>query len=102
MDTLNIRYQRVWRYGRRMYLRRPRLLSVGPRNMKRVARMQNFSHIYRHYDQLRRNQRNRNTATASASAAAGTSTTTDNTDRNRPQSIESFQSMISRFVTFFN
>ncbi|XP_008209664.1 serine-rich adhesin for platelets isoform X3 [Nasonia vitripennis] len=89
------RYQRVWRYGRRMYLRRPRLLSVGPRNMKRVARMQNFSHIYRHYDQLRRNQRNRNTATPSTSTAAGTSTTTDNTDRDRSQSFESFQSTIS-------
>ncbi|KAJ8680468.1 hypothetical protein QAD02_016255 [Eretmocerus hayati] len=93
------RYQRVWRYGRRMYLRRPRLLPA-----LRALRMQNLNHLYRHYTQLRRNQHNRSTANAatgnaatSSSSNAHTSTSTTNNERNRPgSSTESLRTMISK------
>ncbi|XP_014232544.1 uncharacterized protein LOC106656237 isoform X3 [Trichogramma pretiosum] len=65
------RYQRVWRYGRRTYLRRPRLPYVGSRHMKRAASVQNLTHLYRQYDRLRRNQR-RNEMLSSGATGFGT------------------------------
>lgn len=78
-------YQRVWRYGRRMYLRRPRLLTLGPRSMKRGSRAQASNNPFRHYENTRRPwQLRRNTGSRSI-------------DRNREQTTtESLQAMIVR------
>ena len=78
-----------------MYLRRPRLLSVlGPRHVKRAARMQNLNSLQRHYEQVRRNQRRNSTVTNTTSP----STISTNPERNRNHnSPESIQAMITRY-----
>lgn len=84
------RYQRVWRYGRRMYLRRPRLLSVGPRSIKRAARLQSLQ------GPLRRCPRNR----SSSITAAGTSTSgADPAARGAAPTTSSSESLQSMIVT---
>lgn len=82
-------YQRVWRYGRRMYLRRPRLLSLGPRSMKRGSRTQ--FNPFRHYENSRRPWHLRRNDPRSANGS------TSNSERTRVQNTsESLQAMIVR------
>ncbi|XP_012280733.1 uncharacterized protein LOC105699895 [Orussus abietinus] len=79
-------YQRAWRYGRRTYLRRPRLLSVGPRNMKGSSRVQSLNNPFRHYENVRRPWHlRRNSVSESGSERDRVQTTT-----------ESLQAMIVR------
>ena len=83
-------YQRVWRYGRRMYLRRPRLLSVGPRNMKRGSRT-SFN-PFRHYENYRRSMHLRKNDSRPTNG-----NTNNNSERSRGQNTsESLQAMIIR------
>ncbi|XP_043465249.1 probable WRKY transcription factor protein 1 isoform X3 [Leptopilina heterotoma] len=108
-------YQRVWRYGRRM---RPRLLSLGPRSMKRGSRTQ--FNPFRHYEHRRpwpfrrndsrmtngtsaNNSSNSNNANNSTSnnnnnsSNNNSSSNNNNTERNRVQNTsESLQAMIVR------
>ena len=82
-------YQRVWRYGRRMYLRRPRLLSLGPRSMKRGSRAQ--FNPFRHYENSRRPWHLRRNDPRSTNGS------TSNSEKTRVQNTsESLQAMIVR------
>ncbi|XP_051154473.1 probable serine/threonine-protein kinase DDB_G0282963 isoform X2 [Leptopilina boulardi] len=104
-------YQRVWRYGRRMYIRRPRLLSLGPRSMKRGSRTQ--FNPFRHYEHrrpwpIRRNDSrdsrmtngnttNNNNNNSNNSNNNNNNNNNNNTERNRVQNTsESLQAMIVR------
>lgn len=77
-----------------MYLRRARLLAGGPRNFKRLARMQHLNHhpINRHYHQLRLNQLRRAFASSTSDRAATTASTAG--------IAESIDSMIKRYAIY--